>query len=36
LPWTAGKVVFDLNTQGVATGLTFHLGGEQRAAKKVD
>jgi hypothetical protein len=36
LSWTAGKVVFDLNGQGVATGLTFHLGGEQRAAKKVD
>jgi hypothetical protein len=36
LPWTAGKIVFDLNAEGIATGFTFHLGGEQRSAKKIE
>lgn len=34
--WTAAKMVFDLNSEGVPTGVTFHIGGDELRAKKID
>ncbi len=34
LRWTAAKIVFDLDAGGSPEGMTFHIGGEQRRAKK--
>jgi hypothetical protein len=34
--WTAAKMVFDLNSDGVPTGVTFHIGGDEMRAKKID
>jgi hypothetical protein len=35
LRWTAGSLAFDLDPQGTAKGFTFHIGGDQRIARKV-
>lgn len=35
LRWTAGTVVFDVGGDGSPTGLTFHLGGDERPAKRL-
>jgi hypothetical protein len=34
--WTAAKLVFDLNSEGMPTGVTFHVGGDEMRAKKID
>ncbi len=34
LRWTAGKLVFDLDQNESPTGVTFHLGGEERSATR--
>lgn len=34
LKYTAGRLVFDLDDQGTATGLTFHLGGDEMKQPK--
>jgi hypothetical protein len=34
--WTAAKLVFDLNSEGVPTGVTFHIGGDELQGKKID
>jgi 3-keto-disaccharide hydrolase len=36
LRWTAGKLVFDLASDGKPTGFTFHLGGEQYPVKRIE
>jgi hypothetical protein len=33
---TAGRVVFDVDDQGIPTGLTFHLGGAEMPALRAD
>lgn len=35
LHWTVGRLVFDLNSDGAPTGLTFHIGGDELRGKKV-
>jgi hypothetical protein len=34
--WTAAKMVFDLDSGGVPTGVTFHIGGDELRAKKMN
>jgi hypothetical protein len=34
--WTAAKLVFDLNSEGVPMGVTFHIGGDELQGKKID
>lgn len=34
LRWTAARIVFDLDAEGSPTAMTFHIGGEERRAKK--
>ena len=36
LHWTAARMVFDLGSDGVPAGLTFHIGGDELRAKKVE
>jgi len=35
LRWTAAKLVFDLDSDGHPSGVTFHIGGEQRKARRL-
>jgi hypothetical protein len=36
LRWTAGRFVFDLDSAGAPTALTFHIGGDEITAKKIN
>jgi len=36
LRWTAGRLVFDLNPEAAPASLTFHIGGDELRAKKVN
>jgi hypothetical protein len=36
LRWTDASLVFDLNEQAAPTGVTFHIGGDELRAKKID
>jgi hypothetical protein len=36
MQWTAGRFVFELNSEGTPTALTFHIGGDELQGKKVE